>query len=94
MLVKIAGPNLRDQSKGQFHVHASGCGDLVRGCRSEPEYTRADELDIVAWQAVVGFIYGDIVDEHVAEGEDQEQVLSDLLGDIHFFPCCKELLHA
>jgi hypothetical protein len=27
----IVGPNLLDQSKGDFHVHAAGCADLSRG---------------------------------------------------------------
>lgn len=26
--VTILGPNLRDQSKGSFHVHRAGCADL------------------------------------------------------------------
>lgn len=28
--VTIVGPNLSDQSKGEFHVHAEGCADLTR----------------------------------------------------------------
>jgi hypothetical protein len=32
MQVTICGPNLRDQSKGSFHVHAADCADLVKAC--------------------------------------------------------------
>jgi hypothetical protein len=41
MDVRICGPNLRDQSKGQYHVHANGCGDLRK---YGPEYRGKDGL--------------------------------------------------
>lgn len=39
MDVRICGPNLNDQSKGTFHVHADGCPDLRK---YGPQYRGAD----------------------------------------------------
>ena len=45
MKVTVCGPNLRDQSKGQFHVHAADCSDLIRHAQREPEYQYGFTID-------------------------------------------------
>lgn len=84
MQVTICGPNLYDQSKGQFHVHAAGCADLQRGARREPEYANGWTIEASTRDEVGDEIYAD----HIAEGSmepGQGQF------DCHFFPCCDAL---
>jgi hypothetical protein len=33
MTVRISGPNLRDQTKGSFHVHREGCADIKKAAK-------------------------------------------------------------
>lgn len=74
----ILGPNLRDQSKGSFHVHDAQCGHLNR-YRDEESYTAG--FDSV--EDVVNFIYEDIIAEN--EGDDWTMYEN----DFHFCPCVK-----
>jgi hypothetical protein len=64
MKVVIAGPNLNDQRKGQFHVHLSGCHDLVKNAKREPEYMNGWEVDVHSREDVVRAIYSDHIAEH------------------------------
>lgn len=94
MEVKIMGPNLKDQSKGQFHVHAAGCADLkhygpgrriggdLPGQR-EPSVEVKDRVDCVE------YVYADQISEQPED--EQAQYVLDLLNDLHFFPCVKDL---
>lgn len=82
MRVSICGPNLRDQSKGQFHVHAANCTDLTRNIRREPEYRNGWEMDAASRVEVCDAIY---------PPEDFECESGDYLDDLHFFPCTKGL---
>ncbi|MGB8878614.1 MAG: hypothetical protein WCD11_19980 [Solirubrobacteraceae bacterium] len=88
MQVTIHGPNLHDQSKGQFHVHSAGCRDNAREVRMNgSEYPWTLEADSV--QAVVEEVYSD----HMAEREagDKWSTWEPYLSDFHFPPCLKAL---
>lgn len=87
MFVKICGPNLNDQSKGDFHVHAAGCADLVKHARREPEYQYGWKVDAESRVQVAEEIFCDIMAENEGEWAKPEAYLS----DIHFFPCCDDL---
>jgi hypothetical protein len=67
MHVVICGPNLNDQRKGTFHVHASGCHDLVKNARREPEYRNGWVVDVNSREDIVRAIYSDHIAEHQAE---------------------------
>lgn len=86
MKVTICGPNLRDQSKGEMHVHAEGCADLKRGATREPEYRNGWTIEAATQREVVDAIYP-------AEdfGYDAETEWQDYAGSIHFFPCTDDL---
>lgn len=78
--ITICGPNLRDQSKGTFHVHAAGCADLKRHASREPEYRHGWTIDAESQAEVGDAIYEDMIDEGSMEpGEG--------MSDCHFFPC-------
>jgi hypothetical protein len=88
MKLTIHGPNLIDQSKGDFHVHAAGCRDNHREVRmngSEHPWT----LEADSAQAVVEAIYSD----HIAERQagDPYSTWQPYLEGIAFFPCVKDL---
>jgi len=85
MRVYICGPNLRDQSKGSFHVHAADCADLRRS--SEPVY--AEELkhppvEVASAVEAAEYVYDNGI---MQDGETG----ADYLHDFHFFPCCDGL---
>lgn len=82
MQVTICGPNLRDQSMGEFHVHAAGCADLLRGARREPEYVDGWTMDADTCVAVCDAVY---------PPEDFGCESGAYVGSFHFFPCCGEL---
>lgn len=87
MLVHIIGPNLRDQSKGDFHVHAQGCADVTRN----PEYQAPDYdsdrkvvYGVDSQRDVSEFIYSDMIGEGSMTWQDG-------LGTFHLFPCVGDL---
>jgi hypothetical protein len=84
--VVVCGPNLRDQSKGSFHVHAAGCADLTRSATREPEYANGWALTVGTRLDVAGEVYADMIDE---SGDDA----ASYVDDFHFFPCCDALPH-
>jgi len=73
--LKIFGANLRDQSKGQFVVHAEGCADCakLKGEHSRTE-THATALSVSA------SIWADMI-------RDGEMTADEGLNEIHFAPC-------
>lgn len=82
MRIAIAGPNLRDQSEGTFHVHAADCADLLRGVRREPEYANAHIMDAETDVDVCDAMY---------PPADFECESGEYLYDFKFFPCCSDL---
>lgn len=87
MNVTICGPNLNDQSKGTFHVHATGCVHLTIGARREPEYRNGWTFDADTRVSVAGHVYEDQIAE-------SDEVAEDYVPDFHFFDCCAGLPHA
>lgn len=78
--VTVIGPNLRDQSKGQFIVHAAGCADIARLARREPEVRNAWTISAASLEEIAEEVYADIIEE---TGETPAAYLS----DFHFCPC-------
>ena len=84
MLVTIHGPNLRDQTKGTFHVHTAECRDNAR----EVTHNWSDEphtIDLPSVIAVVDFIYCDVI------RENPESTVDEYVSDFAFYPCTKAL---
>jgi hypothetical protein len=77
--VRIFGPNLRDQSKGSFHVHAETCADCDK-------YKYSD-----GWHAVVE-TYEDVAEEVYSDQIAEGLPLDAALQDIHFMPCAVAVL--
>lgn len=75
--IVICGPNLRDQSRGSFHVHAAGCADLKRS--KEPAYRDGWEITVASRIEASDEVYPP--EEFGGESGDN-------LHDLHFFPCC------
>jgi hypothetical protein len=82
--VLIVGPNLQDQSKGSFVVHAVGCADLKRLARREPEVAFGWQIDAATTDEIVESIYSDIMAEH--EGDEWATVAA-YRSDVHIAPC-------
>lgn len=81
--VTIIGPNLYKQEKGQFHVHAAGCGDIARDPKrygyagAGPHMT----CEAASQVEVAEFIYSDIMEEN---GDETGESYVD---EFHFAPC-------
>lgn len=91
MLVTIIGPNLSNQSKGQFHVHAAGCSDITRDPRNYGYVSAEPHMSVEATTRleVAGFVYED----HMAEAEpgSEWEKPEAYLPDFHFAPCVSAL---
>lgn len=84
MLITVIGPNLRDQSKGSFHVHAADCSDIKRRYGYvEDHEMHTDEYTSV--EQIVTDVYIDIMNENDESWEAYA-------FDFHFCPCCSELV--
>jgi hypothetical protein len=82
MRVSVCGPNLRDQSKGEFHVHAEDCADLAKYGPGKPNGGEEPwALDVSDRLGIVGEVYDWIPAEEA----------SAYLGEFHFAPCCSDL---
>lgn len=80
----ILGPNLADQSKGDFHVHASGCRDIARYPgrvqRDAMVATFGRRIDVVTTvYPPSDFDYDDSVPTEVAP----------YAGSFYFLPCVR-----
>lgn len=84
MKVTVCGPNLRDQSKGTFHVHAAGCADLKRGARKDIAYRDGWTIDAETRVDVAEDVY----DNGIMQ---EDETGADYLFDFYFFPCCAAL---
>lgn len=95
MRVSICGPNLQDQSKGQFHVHAADCGDLRHyGWEGHPAIPRkygGEEpwaVEVETKKEAVEALYGPDEFEYDPDDPQQYQGFRD---DMHFAPCLDSL---
>lgn len=87
--VTIFGPNLNDDRKGTFHVHAQDCAD----CRKYGPGTKFGGDDH-GWTLRVDSrdeVGADIDDGHIAEGS---MTIEDAVADCYFAPCVTLPLHA
>lgn len=78
--VVVVGPNLPQQAKATFHVHAEGCADLGRGwikryAKGERAYEFGSRHDVES------FVY------EFAPDENEDYTLGDYQFDFHFAPC-------
>lgn len=88
--VTIIGPNLNKagQDKGQYHVHAEGCGDIARDPRgygyvsAEPHWT----IGAANLEAVVEDVYADIIAENEGDEHGWDEVQA-YMNEFHFAPC-------
>lgn len=81
MKLKIFGANLRDQSKGQFVVHAADCADCKK-LEKIGEHCCIETHD--TFLGVSASIWSDMINEGSMSAEDG-------LAEIHFAPCAKLL---
>jgi len=79
MILKIFGANLRDQSQGQFVVHAADCADC-RKLEKLGEHCSVEEHN--SYRDVSASIWRDMVDEG-------SMTVDEGLSEIHFAPCVK-----
>ena len=82
--VEIVGPNLNDQSTGDFHVHANTCRELLtwqyKGVRDQRPRFELWITEAESVQEIVEEIYSDILEETGESWETEE-------GSVHVFPC-------
>lgn len=81
MKLKIFGANLRDQSKGQFVVHAADCADCKKLEKIGEHFCVEEHASAVS---VSQGIWSDMINEG-------SMTVQDGLSEIHFAPCCKNL---
>lgn len=89
MKVHIIGPNLLDQSKGSFHVHAEGCADVHRNAEYQlPDFAsdREHTYDVTSRVDAAGQVYSD----QIGEGS---MTAADGVNDLWFAPCTDALPH-
>jgi len=75
--VVIVGPNLRDQSKGEFHVHAAGCADLKRN-RNLKHENQSMTLEAGSLVEIVDYVY---------PPGDFDCEAGEFLSEFHVAPC-------
>lgn len=89
MRLKIHGPNLQDQTKGDFVAHAADCKDNSKvkylfGSDQEGQ-NAAWEIEADTVREVVEAVYEDFIFHN-----DKDPWMS-FVSDIHFAPCCDGL---
>lgn len=79
--VTLVGPNLPDQTRGYWHVHAAGCRDLRNygGCPKQTfeAATRAEVAEVAA---------ADMLGDCTTDAEYIERINGEL-NEMNFFPC-------
>lgn len=85
--VAIIGPNLYNQSKGQFHVHAKDCSDIERDPKRYGYASAAPHMvaEAASEDEVAEFVYGDMMDE--AEPGSRWAKAEAYVEEFHFAPC-------
>lgn len=80
------GPNLPDQTRGSFHVHAVGCADIDRSYRSrEFDTDKTNVIEVNTLEELVEYVYADQL------REEEDATASDYANDFYVFPCVKGL---
>lgn len=86
MRVHVLGPNLRDQSKGSFHVHAEGCADVKRSREYKGrdfDHDRRTTYEVSSLVDVAAEIYQDMIDE--------DNPAENYVSEFYVFPCASDL---
>lgn len=95
MRVTICGPNLRYQSKGQFHVHAADCADLGNygPGRKQGGDDKGWTVEATSRFDVADDVYCDNASDYGYEPftDEYEDFIKSCLSDFHFAPCCADL---
>lgn len=88
MQVTIYGPNLADQAKGTFHVHAAECRDPAPRELGYGHQAEGWTIEVPSrWGATL-----EVYSDHIREaGDPSEAHLRGYLDDLWFAPCCREL---
>lgn len=88
MRIEMFGPNLRDQSKGQFHVHAAGCADCRHyGSGRKFGGETWPTMDVESrWECAL-----DVYSDHMDEDPDYADNQGYWLADFWFAPCVSKL---
>ena len=93
MDVRVCGPNLRDQSKGSFHVHVHDCGDLKHygpGGKYGGDRDGMNEM-LVKNATVLKVVYETYPDQIAEAKEANDFSESDYVQDFWFAPCCETI---
>lgn len=88
MEIVCIGPNLPDQRKGSFHVHAKGCADVVRNrdyLSPEFAFDKTNGIEAETMAEVVKYVYADQL------AEDADLTIDDCVNDFHVFDCAQAL---
>lgn len=80
----IFGPNLTDQSKGDFHVHAATCGDC----------TRYDEQGWTTEFPDRGNVVEELYSDQLSEHGDEKGYFEVCYATVWFAPCCDDVPEA
>jgi len=88
MRVTIHGPNLHDQSKGDFRVHTADCRDNKWERRVNGSYDPLT-IDATSRLDVAEFMYSDHMAEHTDDSPWAKP--ESYLPEFHFAPCCDDL---
>jgi hypothetical protein len=88
MLLTVHGPNLKDQSRGDFEVHAADCSDNARVEYLFGKPSAKDLANESAEYATAIELAETIYADHIAEGSTTAE---DELSSFHFAPCCAAL---
>lgn len=91
MKVIVVGPNLIDQSKGQYHCHAAGCADLKKAQYQIHREDLAYPVEVSSIYEVVDFVYRDFLDEDGNYADDPSYGTWEDIHEIAFFPCTDAL---
>ena len=93
MNVSVFGPNLSGvaQAKGQFHVHAEGCGDCSHygPGRKFGGDDRGESFEAKHLIEVVTLVYPEDEFDYDATNE---QDFRDFVADFYVAPCAKEIV--
>ena len=89
--VAIIGPNLYDQSKGQFHVHSETCRDGLNPRKYPLAYRWVEQQVSSVWDVLV-LVYGDIAcDSTEPDSPEWEAYIEQTRSEFHFHGCVSDL---
>lgn len=88
MKLFIAGPNLRNQSKGQLHVHSADCRRIEFLSHFEPEYANAI---VEEHEDLLSLTLSTYPPDQFEWNPDSLEERDMYFSEFYLFPCCKDL---